>query len=122
MAREFESIEYRFDDHELLALGKELARHNQQIYDLRNERSAVMASLTGSIKQTEKEAAEITGKIERKMEMREVEVVAVMDRPRPGLKTIVRADNGIDVRIAVMTLEEQQSTLDFGPGDKEASS
>jgi hypothetical protein len=114
MAREFESIEYRFDDNELLALGKELARHNQQIYDLRNERSAAMASLTGSIKQTEKRAAELTGKIERKMEMREVEVVAVLDRPRPGLKTIVRADNGVDVRIAVMTAQEQQSTLDFG--------
>jgi hypothetical protein len=118
MAREFESVEYRFNDEELLALGKELARTNQQIYDFRAEKKAVTASLTGSIETAETRAAELTGMIERRMEMRDVEVVAVMDRPRVGLKTIVRADNGVDVRVAVMTLEEQQATLDFGPGDQ----
>jgi hypothetical protein len=114
MPREFESVEYRFSDEELLALGKQLAHENQQVYDLRTEKIAVVAGLSGAIKAAEKTAAELTGKIERKSEMREVEVVAVMDRPRQGLKTIVRADNGEELRIAVMTLEEQQATLDFG--------
>jgi hypothetical protein len=117
MAREFESVEYRFSDDELLALGKQLARTNQEVYNLRAEQKATVASLSASIKETEKRAADLTMKIERKSEMREVEIVAVMDRPRQGLKTIVRADNGEELRIAVMTLEEQQATLDFGDDD-----
>lgn len=114
MAREYESIEYRFSDEEILALGKQLAHGNQRIYTLRAEKASTMASLSAAIKEAEKIAAEITTKIERKSEMREIEVVPVMDKPRPGLKTMVRADTGEEVRIAVMTLEEQQSTLDFG--------
>lgn len=114
MPREFESVEYRFTDEELLALGKQLAHENQLVYNLRAAKVAEMASLNADIKVAEKTAAELTGKIERKSEMRETEVVAVMDRPRPGLKTIARADNGLEIRVAVMSLEEQQSTLDFG--------
>jgi hypothetical protein len=114
MAREFENVEYRFSSDELLALGQELARHNQQIYDLRAEKMTVVGSLSASIKEWEKRAADLTGKIERRMELREVEVVAVMDKPRAGLKTMVRADNGVELRVVVMTLEEQQATLDFG--------
>lgn len=112
--REFENIEYRFSDEELLALGKQLAHANQTIYDFRSEKEAAVASLNSSIKTAEKEAADLTTKIERKSELREVEVVAVMDKPRVGLKTIVRADNGKEVRVAVMSLEEQQGTLDLG--------
>jgi hypothetical protein len=114
MAREYENVEYRFTKEELLALGQQLAHSNQQVYDLRAERVATVASLTGSIKAAEKISADLTMKIERKSEMREVEVVAVMDKPKIGLKTIVRADNGVEVRVAVMSLEEQQGTLDLG--------
>ena len=119
MEREFESIEYRFTQEELLALGQELARTNQSIYDLRAEKTAATASLSGSIKEAEKVAALLTTKITHKSELREVEVVPIMDKPRQGLKTMVRADNGNEVRVVVMSLEEQQSTLDFGGTDGE---
>jgi hypothetical protein len=119
MAREFESIEYRFSDDELLALGKQLARANQEIYDLRTEKKAATSSLNASIGAAEKTAAELTMKIERKAEMREVEVVPVMDKPRTGLKTMIRADTGEELRVAVMSLEEQQATIDFEGGPDE---
>jgi hypothetical protein len=120
MGREFESIEYRFSDDELLALGKQLAHANQEIYDLRAEKAAAMTSLNASIKGAEKIAAELTTKIERKSEMREVEVVPVMDKPRTGLKTMIRADTGEELRVAVMSMEEQQATIDFGSEEAKA--
>lgn len=118
MSREFESVEYRFSDEELLALGKQLARANQEIYTLQAEKDAAITTLKGSIKAAEKTVQELTTKIERKSEMRDVEVIAVMDRPRAGLKTIVRADTGAELRIAVMSLEEQQSSFNFGDDDE----
>jgi hypothetical protein len=94
-----------------------LAHENQHIYNLRAEKIATVASLSGSIKEAEKIASELTGKIERKCEMRDVEVIEYPNKPRMGLKTIVRADTSEELRIAVMTLEEQQADIDFG--DKE---
>ena len=80
MDREYELLEYRFSDVELLALGQQLARSNQQVYDLRAEKVSAVASLVASIKLAEKLSADLTGKIERKSEMRETEVISV-DEP-----------------------------------------
>ena len=118
MDREYELLEYRFSDVELLALGQQLARSNQQVYDLRAEKVSAVASLVASIKAAEKLSAELTGKIERKSEMREVEVISAMNRPSAGMKTIARADTGAEVRVAVMTDAERedakQDVLEFG--------
>ena len=118
MDREYELLEYRFSDVELLALGQQLARSNQQVYDLRAEKVSAVASLVASIKAAEKLSADLTGKIERKSEMREVEVISSMNRPSAGMKTIERLDNGEEVRVAVMTDEEReeakQGALEFG--------
>ena len=114
MAREYASVEYRFNDQELLELGQQLAQSNQQIYDLRAAKMTTVATLGASIKEAEKTSAELTSKIARKAEMRDVEVISAMNRPRPGLKTIARTDNGEEVRIEAMTVQEQeQSVLDF---------
>jgi len=119
MKREYESVEYRFSEEELLAIGLELGNTNQQIYDFRSGRTAAMKSLAASIKGAEQRAAELTTMLVRKSEMRDVEVVAVMDTPEAGLKTIVRADTSQVLRVAVMTLEERQTALDFGGQEPE---
>jgi|SRR5215469_2652591 len=113
---EYESVEHRFTDKELLALGKELARANQEVYRLRGEQKATQSHLAGLVKLAEKEAAELAGKIDRRTEMRDVEVYFVMDKPSAGLKTIMRADTGTEVRVARMTDRERQATLNFEGG------
>lgn len=119
MAAQYESVPYKFDDDELQALGAELARANQQVYDLRAEKSAMSTTISASIKAAEKLAAELTTKRNQGFEYRDVEVISVMDKPKPGLKTVVRTDTGEDLRIVAMTLEEQQSTFSFGEGDEQ---
>ena len=64
--------------------GQQLARSNQQVYDLRAEKVSAVVSLVASIKLAEKLSADLAGKIERKSEMRETEVISVMNRPAPG--------------------------------------
>jgi hypothetical protein len=113
MATQYESVEYRFTPEELRELGMDLGRANQTVYDLRSEKSSVVTSLGATIKSAEKHAAELTTKLNQKFEMREVEVVAEMDKPKPGLKTIYRTDTGDELRTVAMTLEEQQGTFRF---------
>lgn len=117
MPRQFESVPYKFTREEIHQLGQDLARANQQIYDLRGEKVTAVASLGAAIKAAEKCAADLTTKINQKFEMRSVEVIAVMDRPKVGAKTIVRSDSGEELRTEAMTLEEQQASLDFGEGN-----
>jgi hypothetical protein len=117
MATQHESVEYRFTSDELRELGMELGRANQTIYDLRSDKASVVTSMGAAIKAAEKHAAELTTKLNQKFEMRDTEVIAVMDRPRSGLKTLVRVDTGEELRIVAMTLEEQQSTFSFGDGE-----
>lgn len=111
-----ESLEYHFKPEELRELGAELARANQAVYDLRAEKVATVTSVGALIKAAEKLAAELTMKLNQKFEFRDVEVVFDMDRPKPGLKTMIRTDTNVEVRIMPMSLEEQQGTFRFEEG------
>jgi hypothetical protein len=111
MAREL--VEHRFKPEELQALGAELGRANQTIYDLRGERTSVATSLGASIKAAEKFAAELTTKLNQKFELREIEVIFKYNTPKLGLKTVYRADNDEEVRVAPMSPEEQQREFNF---------
>ena len=118
MKARYESLECRFTDEELHALGFELGRANQAVYDLRNEKKSAMQSMETSIKAAERHAANLTMKINQKFELREIEVVWAMDTPRPGQKTLVRTDTGEDVRTEAMTPAEMQGSFSFGGGDE----
>lgn len=115
--RLYEPIKYAFSGEEIRALGEALARENQTIYDLREQKASAVASLTASIKAANKRAADLTAKINNGYELREVEVLAMLETPRPGLKTIVRIDNNEEIRVEPMTLQEMQGS--FGFGEKE---
>lgn len=122
MAREFEEIPYKFTKTELDDMGRDLAHANQQIYDLRSEKIATVATMGAAIKAAEKHAADLTQRINQKFEMRRVEVVFLMDKPKVGLKTVIRSDTGEELRVAAMSLEEQQATLNFGERGEERES
>ena len=109
----YESVEHRFTDKELLALGKELARANNEVYRLRGDQKATAATMAAAVKSAEQVASELAGKISRRTELREVEVVFLMDKPAVGLKMIVRADTGEEIRTAPMSPQERQGTLAF---------
>lgn len=109
----YESVEHRFTGKELLALGKQLAAANQEVYRLRGEQKTVQSQMAAAVKGAEAIAAELSRKIENEREMREVEVSVLMDTPRPGLKTIVRKDNGEEIRTDQMTNDERQQSLNF---------
>lgn len=116
--RLYESIKYTFLPDEIRALGEGLARENQTIYDLREQKTNVVASLTASIKEAESRAADTTKKINNGYEMREVECLAMLETPRPGMKRIIRLDTNEMVREEAMTMNEMQQG--FGFSDPEA--
>lgn len=110
---QFEQLPYKFTRDELRQLGEDLAVANQEVYTLRGEKKTAQASIESSIKNAEARAAAITRKINERSELREVEVEAVLDTPRPGLKTITRKDTAEEIRTEVMTKEDRQVTMEF---------
>jgi hypothetical protein len=110
-------MKYTFTEPEVRELGRALAREDQILFDLRSEKASAAASLNEQIKVTTKRVAELVEKINRGFELRAVEVIAVFEKPRPGMKTFVRIDNGEEVRTEAMTMEELQQSFGFAePG------
>jgi len=73
-----------------------------------------MATFNGAIKEASQRAAETAVKVNNRYELREVEVVRLMDTPRPGMKAIARIENPDEViRIEPMTAAEKQGTFGF---------
>jgi len=117
--RLYEPIKYVFKPEEIRELGEALARENQNVYDLGEQKKTAMATFTATIKAANKRAAELTTKINNGYELREVECVAIMDTPRPGMKRIVRLDDpDVEIRTEAMTLQEMQSSFGFQPGEE----
>ena len=108
-----EQLKYTFSADEQRELGAALAREAQGIYDLRAEKTEATAAITARIKSAEKRAADLTVKINNGYELREVEVMHMLEEPRPGMKRIIRADTGEHLRDEPMTAAEMQSSFGF---------
>lgn len=115
--RLYESIKYSFATDEILAFGEALAREAQIVIDLREQKSSTMAELTAQVKAANRRVAEIAEKINNGYEMREVECMAIMETPRPGMKRIIRLDTNESVRDEPMTLQEMQGSFGFKEAD-----
>ena len=115
--RLYESIKYVFSPDEIRELGEALARENQNVYDLREQKSSAMAALSASIKSANKRGADLTTRINNGYELREVECLAMMETPRPGMKRIVRLDTNETVREEAMTMQEMQGSFGFDAGE-----
>jgi len=115
--RLFESIKYAFSPTEIRELGEALAREAQTVFDLRDKKATTMAALAASIKAANSRVADLTTKINNGFELREVECMALLETPRPGLKRIIRIDNNETIREEPMTLAEMQGNFGFNPGE-----
>jgi hypothetical protein len=109
-----EEVKYSFTRTELLELGDELARAADEVREIEARKKEATAAITADLKRANGRVFTLAGKIRDRCEMREVQCIAHYGKPRAGLKTIRRADNGEEVRTAAMTTEEMQEGLDFG--------
>jgi hypothetical protein len=116
--RTYENVRHDFAPEEVRNLGEQLAREAQIVYDLRAKKIALTAELTGQIKQGDKRAADLVSKINNGYELREIEVMVMLETPRPGQKTILRADTNETLRVEAMTMQEMQQSFAFREEDK----
>jgi len=115
--RLYESIKYVFTSTEIRELGEALAREAQNVFDLREQKATAVASITATIKSANKRVADLTTRINNGYELREVECLAMMETPRPGMKRIVRLDTQETVREEAMTMQEMQGSFGFQDGE-----
>ncbi len=112
--RLYEQVKYVFTDEELRVLGESLARESQNLIDLREQKSSAAAAFAAQIKEASVRCADLATKINNRSEFREIEVVPLMDTPKPGMKAIVRIENPDDViRYEPMTAAERQASFGF---------
>lgn len=112
--RQYEAVKFTFGPNGLQELGQGFARETQNVYDLETRKKEVDAELAAQIKSANARVAETTRKLNNGYEMREVEVLVMMDEPKSGIKRIIRADTNEHLRDEAMTLEEMQRGFGFG--------
>jgi ABC-type transporter Mla subunit MlaD len=116
--RLYEQIRRVFTDEEIRKLGEDLAQQTQGVIDLRAQKSSTLAALSAQIKSVEQAVSDLTQKINNRCEMIAVEVIAMLDNPRPGMKALVRVDNNEVVRFEAMTSAEMQGSFGFKVDDE----
>lgn len=116
--RTYEPVRYEFTEDEKRELGEQLARENQRLFAIRTDKTAKLAEFASAIKATDKRIAELSEKLNLGFELRDVECMAILDDPRPGMKSLIRLDTNKVLRIEAMTLNEMQSSFGFAEGDE----
>jgi hypothetical protein len=109
--RKYESVKFTFGATDIQELGQQLARENEAVYKLERKKKEVDADLAAQLKSANARAEETTRKLNNGYEMREVEVLHMMDEPRTGMKRIIRLDTNEHLRDEAMTFEEMQRGL-----------
>jgi hypothetical protein len=112
--RQYESVRRYFSDTELAEMHEGLVQRVGEVKDLRAEKTQANASMNAAIKGTEKGVFDLQEKLALGYETVEVEVLAIMDRPTVGIKTIIRVDTGEELRREAMTAREKQQSFGFG--------
>ena len=119
--RVMEQVRYQFDHVELFDLGQLLARQAAQVYDIERQKKDVLKSLSAALEHAQNLAAGTVLKINAGYEMRDVECLITLNRPKAGVKVWVRVDTGEIVREESMTPEELQQSLPFEPDAPKAN-
>src|SRR5262245_6800153 len=97
--RLYEAIERKLKPEELLALGEELADLNQLQIELVANKKTTLAEFTARRQEIDQQIAIIAGKIHTGIDTEQVELIILMDTPRPGRKSILRMDTNEVLRI-----------------------
>jgi hypothetical protein len=112
-ARQYESLRRYFDEAELAAMHEDLVQAVGEVKMLRDQKAAYNSTVGAAIKTAERTVWNTQEKLTVGYESVEVEIIAVMDTPRPGLKRIVRVDSNETVREEPMTPRERQQSFGF---------
>lgn len=111
--RQYEALKFTFGPDDIQELGQKLARETQNVFDLRDRKKEIDADISAQIKTAEGRVSGLTVALNNGYEMREVEVLVLLDTPKTGVKRIIRADNNEQLRDEPMTLEEKQHGFGF---------
>jgi hypothetical protein len=111
--RHFEKVKYFFTTEERRELGEALARENQTIVDLKEQKKTKVTEFAALIEAANKRALDLVTRIISGYEDREVEVMILMETPRPGMKRVIRMDNNETLFDLPMTVQEMQGSFGF---------
>lgn len=96
---------------ELAAMAHKMARETEAITAAQETLKEVKANISAQIAGYDKHVQELSRMINQGYEQRSVICEVLMDTPEPGQKTIVRTDNGKEVRVDPMTDFDLQREL-----------
>lgn len=114
--RQFEKVKRNFTEAELREMSEALIQSVGDVKTARTEKSAAMTALGAEVKTAEARVFELQEKLSLGYEVIEVEVVTAYDEPKPGMKRVIRADNGEELRTEPMTPRERQQSFGFSEG------
>lgn len=111
--RQYEAIKFTYSAEDIQERGQQLAHETQNVYDIKDKKKTADTEFGSQIKAAESRVSDLTTRLNNGYELREVEVLVLMDTPITGMKRVIRADNNEQVREEAMTLEEKQSGFGF---------
>jgi hypothetical protein len=111
--RIYESFRYDFTAEEKQQLGQQLALEVTSLADNDRQKKEAAAHFAAKHKAIESNCFELSAKLTNGYEMRQFEVMVMLDTPRPGWKRIIRVDSNEAVRDEPMTFAEMQRNLGF---------
>lgn len=119
--RLYESIEHKLSREEISILGEELAALNQMVFELEAEKKTKLADFTARLKEFMQQIQIISGKISTGIDSEQVEIMVLLDTPRPGRKSFLRVDTNEVLRTEDMTPQERQHSFGFEEPGEESS-
>ena len=114
--RVYEPVERELSRDEILTLAEDLALQNRLLIELKANQSTKNAEFAALRKETEQRISELSQKVHDKITLENVEVLILLDTPRAGMKSILRADNNQILRVEPMSPREKQGTFGFEAG------
>ena len=102
---------YKFNDAELLQIGKELAEHNSELSALEQDKKRVVADFGAKITGKEATVSIAVNKIQSGYEWRDLPCTIHYNTPKTGKRRIIRDDTGAQVDERDMTPDELQMEL-----------
>lgn len=112
------TVECRLTADELYQAGQQLAAATREAIACETDKKAAQAAYKARAEEAARICAELSLKITRRYEMRELDCIVNFGEPEAGKKQIVRPDTGEVVRTEDMTADELQSGFEFGEGEK----
>lgn len=104
---------YKFNDPELLAIGKSLAESNERLSALEEEKKRITSDFGARIAGVEADISIAVNSMRSGYEYRMLPCTEYLDDPKKGRKTIVRDDTGEKVYEENMTEQDNQFVLDL---------